>query len=349
MFRTLAATLCCVTLAAPGAAAPDHSVQSPTRTPPQHEPEEVRFHHGDLRLGGLWFAPDGNGPFAAAVFLPGSGPSNRQHYWTRSIIRVFLNNRTAVLLPDKRGSDSSEGDWRTATFGDLADDALAGVSYAQSRPDVDPERVGVVGLSQGGKIAPLAASRSHAVAFVIDFVGAATPLVDQLNWEMYYTFRESGVEGGALQEALSLQVLAERYVRGQVKWTTYRAALQRALDGPAADVAKGFPSSPDAWQWTFFRNVLDYDPVPYWRRVTQPVLVLYGEDDHNGPTIQSTYRLIRVWQDMDHPDATLRVFESGHGLFDPDSDPHAPTLRSDLVTTLGDWISSRTRTRPGPE
>ncbi|HUP48832.1 MAG TPA: alpha/beta fold hydrolase [Thermoanaerobaculia bacterium] len=306
------------------------------------EPEEVRFHSGDLALGGLFFVPHCDGPFPAAVFIRGSGPSSRNSYWARSLVDVLVERGIAVLLPDKRGSDASEGDWRTADFEDLAEDALAGVNFVRSRPGVIRDRVGLVGLSQGGKIAPIAASASDAVAFVVNLVGAASPLKEQVSWEMYHTFREAGVEGAALQQALGLQVLAEGYLEGLVNWQTYHAARLAASSGPGSGVAKGFPATPDAWQWAFFRSVLDFDPIPYWRKVTQPLLVMYGEDDHNAPTVDSAYRLIRVWRQMDHPDATLRIIPgTGHGLWEPKADPHRPVLHPSVVTILGEWLTTR--------
>ncbi len=305
------------------------------------EPEEVRFRSGDLTLGGLWFVPEGEGPFPAAVFIRGSGPSTRDNYWTQRFVDLLVEEGVAVLLPDKRGSDASEGDWRTADFEDLADDALAGVDFARARPEVGGGRVGLIGLSQGGKIAPIAASRSDAVAFVIDVVGAATDLKEQVGWEMYHTFREGGVDAAALQQGLALQVAAEGYLEGTVEWEAYEVALRGALAGPGAEVARGFPQTPDAWQWDFFRAVADFDPISYWRQVRQPVLVLYGEADRNAPSIRSAYRLLRAWRDMGHPDATLRVIPgAGHPLWESDpEDPHRPGLHPEVVGTLRDWLA----------
>lgn len=305
-------------------------------------PEEVRFRNGDLTLGGLYFVPEGRPPFPAVAIIRGSGPSTRDNYWTRAIVEVFIESGIAVLLPDKRGSDASGGDWRTADFGDLAGDAVAAVDFLRSRPEVAGNRVGLVGLSQGGRIVPIAAAQSDAVAFVVNIVGAAAELKEQVGWEMYHTFREAHVEGAALQEALSLQVLAEGYVEGAVAWEKYETARRAAMDGPGGEVARGFPSTPDAWQWDFFRRVIHTDPIPYWRDVTQPVLVIYGEDDHNAPVVTSVYRLIRVWQELDHPDATLRVIPgTGHGLWEPGADAHRPTLHPDVVAILRDWLTNR--------
>lgn len=309
----------------------------------QTAPEEVQFQSGDISLAGLWFVPSGEGPFPAAVFIRGSGPSNRQSYWAHAVKDVLLGEGVAVLLPDKRGSDGSEGDWRVADLDDLAGDALAAVDFIQERPEVRPNAVGLVGLSQGGKIAPVAAAQSEKVAFVIDLVGASTSFVEQVSWEMYHTFREADLEGKSLQEALFLQVTAEKYVKEEVEWDRYEEVLSRALESSWAEVAEGFPSSPDSWRWKFFRGVIDFDPLPFWRGVRQPVLVVYGEDDHNAPAVRSTYRLIRVFAEEAHPDWTVRVIPgTGHGLWDPESpNPHRPALHPNLVSLLQEWISSR--------
>ena len=305
--------------------------------------QEVHFRNGNLGLAGLLFIPAGDGPFPGAVVISGSGPSDRDSYWAHAFIDIFLASGVAVLLPDKRGTDGSEGDWRSADFDDLAADARAAVDFLRSRPDIDPGRVGLVGLSQGGKIAPVAAARTQTVAFVMDFAGAATSLAEQINWEMYHTFREAGVEGEALQEALSLQLLAEKYVAGELAWDLYKSALDAALAGPGAEVAKGFPSSPDAWQWSFFRGISTFDPLPSWREVDVPVLVVYGEDDHNAPAIRSTYSLIRAFMEEDHPDWTVRVLPgTGHGLWNPESpDPGHPELHPELLSLMRDWIRTR--------
>lgn len=309
----------------------------------QAAPEEVRFQNGDLSLTGLWFVPPGEGPFPAAVFIRGSGPSDRRSYWAHSVIDVLLDEGVAVLLPDKRGSDGSAGDWRTADFDALAGDAVAAVDFVRARPEVQEDEVGLVGLSQGGKIAPVVAARSDEVAFVIDLVGASTPFVEQVSWEMYQTFREAGLEGESLQEALTLQVTAEKYVQGELGWSKYKKALDSALASPWAAVAEGFPASPESWQWAFFRGVADFDPLPFWREVRQSVLVVYGEDDHNAPAVRSTYLLIRAFMEEEHPDWTVRVIPgTGHGLWNPESpDPHRPSLHPELVALLRDWTGTR--------
>lgn len=303
--------------------------------------QEVSFNNGDIRLAGLYFRPAGEAPHPAVVFIRGSGPSSRNSYWARSLAEIFVQEGVAVLLPDKRGSDESQGDWRTANFDDLAGDAVAAVEFLQAYPGVRADKVGVAGLSQGGKIAPVAATMSDQIAFVVNFSGAATSFVEQVNWEMYHTYREAGVAGEQLEKALTLQILAGRYVRGEADWRTYEQARQNGLQSSWKSVAEGFPATQDAWQWDFFRAVGDFDPLPYWRRVKSPVIVFYGENDHNAPAVRSAYRLGNAFLESRHRAATVRILaEAGHGLWAPESaGSHRPELHPELEEALRQWIS----------
>lgn len=308
--------------------------------PPEIEGREVHFQGRDIQLAGLWFVPKGDGPHPAAVIIRGSGESTRNNYWARSIIDVMLSAGFAVLLPDKRGSGESEGDWRSADFDTLAGDTLSAVRFIRARPDTHDDVVGVVGLSQGGKIAPLAAAQSSDVAFVVNFVGSATSLVEQISWEMYHTFREAGLAGQALQEALALQVTAENYLLGNVDWAAYQARLDAVRNSEWSGAAEGFPVTPDAWQWDFFRRIAGFDPLPGWRRVNVPVLVFYGEADRNASTVRSAYRLTRTFLDENHPDWTIRIIpDAGHGLWQPETEhTHHPRLHEDVVSELIAWL-----------
>lgn len=302
--------------------------------------EEIRFRNGELELAGLWFTPCGEGPFPAAVIIRGSGESRRDNSWARLFVDVLLENGVAVLLPDKRGSGASDGDWRTATFEDLAGDVLAAVRHVRSRRDVDSERVGLVGLSQGGRVAPVAAARSLEVAFVVNVVGSAVPFVEQVDHEMEHTFREAGLTGQQLEAAMRLHRAAGRYVRHDIAWEAYRAALDTALASDWGHMARGFPRTEDHWRWGFFRGVVDFDPLPWWRRVEAPTLVLYGGEDTNSPTARSVEHLQEAFSSGGPETHEIRVFDGlGHGLLAPMEGRHRYLeLHPDVVRALSVWL-----------
>jgi len=133
----------------------------------------VGFHNDrqNIDLAGMLFAPGSGGPFPAVVVIQGSGTSRRDNGWYLSLAHYLQDRGVAVLLPDKRGSEQSEGNWREASFGDLATDTLAAVRFLRSQKQVPVSEIGIVGMSQGGWIAPIVAVESPDVAFVVDVVG----------------------------------------------------------------------------------------------------------------------------------------------------------------------------------
>ncbi len=162
------------------------------------EYQEVSFQNTeqDLKLGGMLFIPEGDGPFPAVVTIQGSGTSVRGNRWDLTLNQFLQESGIVVLEPDKRGSDQSEGDWRNASFEDLATDTLAAVSFLKNQREVAISDIGVIGLSQGGRIAPLVADKSQDVRFIVNVVGGALPAYDLLVYEETHNLRELGILPG---------------------------------------------------------------------------------------------------------------------------------------------------------
>lgn len=269
--------------------------------------QEVRFRNtaAGLDLAGLLFVPAGDGPFPAAVIIHGSGSSRRDNGWYLTLTEYLRRNGIVVLLPDKRGSEQSQGDWRTASFVDLATDTEAAIDYLRTQQRVGVSRIGVIGLSQGGHIAPLVADRARdrdrdRVDFVVNVVGGALPMHELLVYEESHNLRELGVLPG-LADLLAYPAA----------WSIIRVR-QRAF-------------------WTAVGN---FDTVPHWRRVDVPALVLYGEDDTNVPT-QRSAELLRA---LDNPNIEVRVYAgSGHALESPVGAGNN-IFRSDALRAIRDFI-----------
>ena len=159
---------------------------------------EVSFQNSeqDIRLGGMLFVPEGEGPFPAAVIIQGSGDSVRNNGWVLTLTQYLQENGIAVLLPDKRGSEKSEGDWRTSSFQDLATDTLAAISFLRDQNEIPVSQIGVVGMSQGGHIAPIVASESSEVAFLVNVVGGSVTMHEVVLYEENYNLRQLGLIPG---------------------------------------------------------------------------------------------------------------------------------------------------------
>ncbi|MDX1662121.1 MAG: alpha/beta fold hydrolase, partial [Gemmatimonadota bacterium] len=312
--------------------------------------EEIFFRAPDgVELAGSIYVPDGDGPFPGAVIIHGSGESDRSNLWARTFAETLARSGIATLLPDKRGSGESDGEWLTATFGTLARDALAGVDRIAARPEVDAGSVGLVGLSQGGHVAPLAADLSDQVAWVVDVSGASVTMAEQMRHEMANTARKAGLPPDGVEAVLEIQRAAERYVETG-EWEPYAATLAAAEGKPWAPVAEGFPQTPDSPVWTWARLNAAFDPIPHWKALDVPILVVYGEEDErdNVPVAESVRRLREGLEEVDHDDYTVRVVEgAGHAVWAPDATHEDLRLHPELVDLMTTWIAERSRDGSG--
>ncbi len=303
--------------------------------------EDVRYQSGPITLAALLMLPPGERPVPAAIIAQGSGASDRANQWSRDIAEELVRHGVAVLLTDKRGAGASGGDWRTAGFSDLAADALAGAEFLARRSDIDAGRIGVVGLSQGGQVAPLAAASSDRIAFVVSVSSKAVGFAEGSFIEMTNTARQAGLDEPDVQEVIRVNLAAVRYLTTG-DWHQYARARQRGLRTGARSVVAGFPASQDEPVWTFLRAIAAYDPLAYWVQVTQPVLVVYGEEDeaNNVPVRESVRRLEHVFRSVNKTDYQILVVPgAGHGIRDPQTHRLATPFRN----ALGAWLEEHVK------
>lgn len=242
------------------------------------DPFAVRA-EGAVLAGTLFLPRDPTGPVPGAVIIHGSGASDRDNYWYMMFADALVRSGVAVLLPDKRGSGLSEGEWFTTGLAGFAEDAAAQVRALRAHPGVDAERVGVIGMSQGGRVAPMVASLAD-VAFVVNLSGAAVPLSEQLEHETRQDLKNDPLPG-----------FLDFVVRPLSIWSVKRRRPE--------------------WWATNGR----IDPVSAWAEVSVPALTLYGRDDEldNVPVRRSVERL----DSLRLPNLEVRVFEdTGHGFFE---------------------------------
>ena len=255
-----------------------------------------------IELGGMLFIPSGEGPFPAAVVIHGSGTSMRNNGWYLTLTQYLQANGVAVLLPDKRGSQKSQGNWRNADFEDLATDTLAAIHYLKEQDVVAIAEIGIIGMSQGGWIAPIVATQSPDVAFLVNFVGAAVTPNEQLLYEENYNLRQMGFLPGISNLVARMSTAYLKNIGQKEFWD--------AIDG--------------------------FDPLPYWKRITVDTLTLYGREDTNVPSIESAKKL----RALKNPRIQVRIYDgSGHALADP-ADLGDRIIREQALEDIRDFIRS---------
>jgi|GEM_PF-635783 len=281
---------------------------------------QVRFFNEGTELRATVMLPRIDGVAPGAVIIQGSGESSRGNQWAMTIADHLARNGIAVLFPDKRGSGHSGGDWKTADFGTLAGDAIAGMEALRAQPGVDPTRTGFVGLSQGGWVAPLASTMLGDVAFVVDVSGTLVTPDQQVRHEIEQDLRNSGLDGEQTRRVLALLDQSIAFVHTGEGWEAYLEHRRTLLADPAlGEAVEPFPTEPDHWRWAFWRGIGRFDPMPYWASLDVPLLFVFGrEDEHDNVPIARTVELVEAVEDGGG-DVTLRVFDGmGHALMDPE-------------------------------
>ena len=305
-----------------------------------YEAADVRFAHDGVELAGTVFTPRGAGPYPATVLIHGSGPESRREY---AFYGRFLARRgVAALAYDKRGVGESTGALYEADYSDYADDALAGVRLLAGRPEVDLTRIGVVGFSEGTWVAPLAATRSDQVAFVVIIGASGGSPAQQTSEEIAIRLRARGYDEKVVDTALALhrQVLA--YQRTGEGVDELRVALADAREELWFQAAEDIP--PDVYpyaEYEWWRSVMDFDPLPVWERVRVPVLVLKGGRDDRSAAEPMRARITAALAAGANHEVTVQVFpDADHMLLEwprGDGTP-PPAFPRGYPSVLADWI-----------
>ena len=219
---------------------------------------EVRVPGPAGTLGGTLTVPGrGRARLPAVVTLTGSGAHHRDGNRTpehpyrpfREIAEALAGCGIATLRLDDRGVGASAGDANAAAAEDTAADAHAALRFLRARPDIDLRRVGLIGHSYGGQIAPMVAAEDPAVAAVVLLADPAHPFRETMRYQHRYRIGNDPTIAPADRDA----------------------ALEEAMRQQEANVA----ASTEAWR----RSIQDRDPLPTARRLRMPVLILHGLTD----------------------------------------------------------------------
>jgi len=305
---------------------------------------ELTYMNGEIRLAGVLLTPTESGEYSAAVLLQGSGTSDRSNGWSRLIAETLVSRGVAVLLTDKRGSGQSQGNWRTSSFDDLAKDGWAGIAAVREIEGIRRDRLGFIGLSQGGHIAPLAASMGE-VQFVIDFVGGALPMKAMLFHELEQTYKQLGMDDADVEYLQQMTALSFAYIETGEGFDDYLAYRDTVTERYGTMATDSWPTTTDDDYWTFWRLIYDFDPIPYWREVVDvqrtPAFVAYGElDEADNVPVRASVQ--RFEDELDGDTLTVKVYpDTGHSLMDEDlMNERQYQLVDGLLHDLDVWIDT---------
>lgn len=265
---------------AKAATGPPARPQTP-KPPFPYTSEDVAFPSRSVgvTMGGTLTIPAGAGPHPAVILISGSGAQDRDetifnHKPFHVLADHLSRNGVAVLRYDDRGVGKSTGDRLKATSVDFSDDAEGGLDFLAKRKDIDPKRVGLLGHSEGGLIAPMIAVRRPETAFIVLMAGSGVD-GEQILYEQGQAVLKAQ---GATAERLAAQRGIQEKMFGIVK-------SERDPESAAAKLKEVLGSSPAVEQSIrnvnsmWFRYFLTYNPQPVLEKVKCPVLAINGSLD----------------------------------------------------------------------
>jgi uncharacterized protein len=329
-----------------------------------HTEEEVTFPNGEIMLAGTLSLPAGEKPYPAVILISGSGPSDRDESLAplasmkpfQLLAVAFARNGIAVLRYDDRGVGASTGVFETATSADFATDAQAAFDYLQSREDIDSSKIGLLGHSEGGLIAPMVAADNEDVAFVISLAGPGVVGEDLIMLQIERVMQAQGVPEAAIETKVAEEGRMLDLIVSQ-NWDALEAEMRDTLPEQLAALPEAqreslgnldaiIQRSMTQYQhWFYF--FLTHDPAEDWSQVRVPVLALYGDLDTQVDVDQNAPALQAALAAAGNEDVTVVSFPTANHLFQ-DAVTGSPdeygtleqTFLPDLLPTVMDWTKA---------
>ena len=283
--------------------------------------EEVSYKYRDITVTAKLLVPSTKGPHPALIdvgqgyFLgPYNGPF--QYFYVRQGL--------AMMTPIRRTIDGSEANYLKSSFEERAREILAGVEMLKQRKDINPRQIGLYGDSQTAWIAPLAATLSPDVAFLILRVPSALPVTENILYEIESNLRRDSFSEADINKTLALRQLIHRAVLTNSGWEELKAEIDKSKNEKWFPYVRAgwFPSlkiPPDEATAKGLRDPLTYDPLPILQTVTVPVLALNGELDEAVPTKKSVPILEAAFRRAGNKDFTTMVLPTaGHNFLETD-------------------------------
>lgn len=313
-----------------------------------------------VNLGGALTIPKGKGPHPLVVLLSVAGPNDRDqtfagHAGFHVLADYLTRNGVATARFDDRGVGSSSGDYFNASYEDLRNDALAVASRLKADPRIDPDRIGLAGMSEGGAIAGLAASQSDDIAFAILLSAPGLKGEEALKLQLENMLALSGVSGKEAEQYRHMFSEFIDIVKSDPDAPETRERMRSFLEGPGKALIPPYQFLPedtearvDLFLGSWYRSNVMFDPVDAYGSLDIPVLAVGGSLDPIAPPARHLANIERILQSAPADDVAVVTIEGLNHLMQ-EAQTGLPGEYADLENSfsceaqkvIGDWIGDR--------
>jgi len=279
--------------------------------------KDSKFKSGDLTLSGTLLLPEGKGPFPAIIFVHGSGAETRDNssYSANWLTEIGY----AAFIYDKRGTGESEGKKESISyfsFEDLANDAVAAANMLSKNKKIDKTKIGIHASSQGGWVAPLAASKSDLINFMIIRSASAVTVSEDRIYERGERLKGEGFTLPEVAESRDMQLIEGKgdNEKSNKKFEQlYEKNLGKKWFGSVYGNDTKLDNLDEYREW--YVTIADFNPIYYLRKLDIPVVWIFGDPakDKLGP-IENSIENVRKLMNEGKDHTVLQYDGEGHNI-----------------------------------
>jgi dienelactone hydrolase len=297
------------------------------KPPYSYRSEDIAFENKEagITLSGTLTMPSAGDNFTAAILITGSGAQNRDeeimgHKPFLVIADYLTQHGIAVLRYDDRGTAQSAGDFSTATTADFASDATHAVEYLKTRKEINSLKIGLIGHSEGGVIAPMLATRSKDIAFIVMLAGTGVSGDALLLLQQEAIYRASGVPEEQIAEIVKINAkIFDKII--SVKENLSKQEITDFITTLETDIVSGGMSMDNYNQFAeqvstpWIQYFIRYNPAPTLEKVKCPVLAVNGAKDLQVPAKENLTAIDAALKKGGNTKVTIKEYPDLNHLF----------------------------------
>lgn len=338
--------------------------QEPVKPYPYYS-EDVKFDNekDKITLAGTLTLPAKEGNFPAVILISGSGPQDRNeellgHKPFLVLSHHLTRNGIAVLRYDDRGTAQSTGNFSNSTTKDFATDVESAVAYLKTRKEINQKKIGLIGHSEGGMIAPMVAAGSDEIAFIVLLAGPGIPGDELLIKQAHLIFKANGVSESVLNEIDMLNKKGYAILKEKSDFAEIKKELLPIIEEankllpvnqqPPADKKNEYlQQSVNQIATPWFQFLIRYNPAETLEKVKCPVLALNGANDLQVPPKEDLEGIKKAFEKGGNKNFTVKELPKLNHLFQ-ESETGSPneyakieqTFAPTALTEISNWIKT---------
>lgn len=304
-----------------------------TPEPPfNYNVEDVSFTNlkDSVILAGTFTFPESGTNFPAVILITGSSAQDRNEeifehkpFWV--LADYLTNNGIAVLRYDDRGFGESTGDFASSTTFDFGQDVIAAIEYLKTRKEIDPKKIGLIGHSEGGVIAPMIASQNTDVAFIVSLAGVMIPMGELLILQKEMQLRAMGSSEEYISKEIDfdsgLMEVITKSTDDSIKEDLDRYATEYFAEHPKFVSDHGLTEAyykkliVDSYSSPWLSYFIRYNPKSALEKLGIPLFALNGEMDLQVPAKENFNALQDIMKKDPSKKFTLKSYPAHNHLF----------------------------------